>query len=515
MTQRNVKEAAFETAIEIKLLEHGYISIPGHVFDRERAIFPNAVLDFIRETQPQSWAKLQALHGERTGDQILDDLCKWMEIHGSLATLRHGFKCYGRTLQAAYFKAAHDLNPELAARYTANRLGITRQLRFSPKSGISLDVTLSVNGIPVVTLELKNPLTGQRAEDARRQYQHDRDPREPIFEFKRRTLVHFAVDTESVLMTTRLAGTATHFLPFDKGHEGAAGNPPDPEGRTYRTAFLWEDVLERDSKLLDILARFMHLQIDEKRDDAGRKVRTETMIFPRYHQLEAVRTLVQSARDEGAGHNYLVEHSAGSGKSNTIAWLTHRLASLHDAQSERIFDSVVVVTDRIVLDQQLQDTIYQFEHKRGVVQQIDKGLAAACESVGRRRASDCDHASRSSRLFPGICSTWRRNAARRARVDWPLDDVRLSLTKPTVLKAERPPPISRRCWEAKNCESKRERERKRKASRTWRSCSEAWPSAASRRISASSHSRPRPSTRPSPSSPETASPRTATPCGRR
>ena len=373
-------EMAFEAAIAKHMLASAYVSVPSEAFDRDRAIFPETVLAFIRETQPKEWARLESLHGDKTNEQVLTDLCKWMEIHGSLATLRHGFKCYGRTLQAAFFKAAHALNPELEARYAANRLGITRQLRYSPHSEKSLDVTLSLNGIPVVTLELKNPLTGQWTEDARRQYQQDRDPREPIFEFKRRTLVHFAVDTESVLMTTRLAGTATHFLPFDKGHEGAAGNPPDPAGRSYRTAYLWEDVLERDS-LLDILARFIHLQIDEKRDDQGRKVKTETMIFPRYHQLEAVRTLVEAARGEGVGHNYLIEHSAGSGKSNTIGWLTHRLASLHDAGNERVFDSVVVVTDRIVLDQQLQDTIYQFEHKRGVVQQIDKSSRQLAEAL--------------------------------------------------------------------------------------------------------------------------------------
>jgi type I restriction enzyme R subunit len=195
-------------------------------------------------------------------------------------------------------------------------------------------------------------------------------------------LVHFAVDTEAVSMTTRLAGTATHFLPFNRGCDGGAGNPPDPGGKTYRTAYLWEEVLQRDS-LLDLLARFVHLQVDEKRDDQGRKVQKETMIFPRYHQLQAVRLLVGEAREEGVGHNYLVEHSAGSGKSNTIGWLAHRLASLHNPQNERIFDSVIVVTDRVVLDQQLQDTIYQFEHKRGVVQKIDESsrqLAEALES---------------------------------------------------------------------------------------------------------------------------------------
>ncbi len=313
MTKRH-SEAAFETVIEAHLLQNGYVPVAREGFDRECAIFPETVLAFIRETQPKEWAKLEALHGEKTGEQIVGDLCKWMDQNGALATLRHGFKCYGRTLHASFFKAAHELNPELEARYAANRLGLTRQLHFSPRSEKSLDVTLSLNGIPIATVELKNPLTGQRVEDARWQYKQDRDPREPIFEFKRRTLVHFAADTESVLMTTRLAGTATHFLPFNKGCDGGAGNPPDPAGRTYRTAYLWEDVLQRDS-LLDLLARFIHLQIDEKRDEQGRKVKTESMIFPRYHQLQAVRQWVDAARSEGVGRNYLVEHSAGRDKT--------------------------------------------------------------------------------------------------------------------------------------------------------------------------------------------------------
>ena len=380
---KHTSEAAFETVIEDHLLSHGYVRLPGGGFDRERAIFPGAVLAFIRETQPQAWSKVEALCGERTGEQVLGDLCKWMDANGSLATLRHGFKCYGRTLRVAFFKAAHELNPELEARYAANRLGITRQLHFSTRSEQSLDVTLSLNGIPVATVELKNPLTGQTAADAMRQYRRDRDPREPIFEFKRRTLVHFGVDTECARMTTRLAGNATHFLPFDRGADGGAGNPPDADGRNYRTGYLWEDVLERHS-LLDLLARFLQLQSEERRDDHGRRVKAETMIFPRYHQLDAVRTLVGRARTEGVGANYLIEHSAGSGKSNTIGWLTHRLASLHDDANERVFDSVIVVTDRVVLDQQLQDTIYQFEHKRGVVRKIEassKELALALESA--------------------------------------------------------------------------------------------------------------------------------------
>jgi type I restriction enzyme R subunit len=383
MSDARHSESAFETVIEAYLLQHGYISVERESFDRDRAIFPETVLRFIRETQPAEWAKLEALHAEKTEEQILADLCKWMDANGSLATLRHGFKCYGRTLRTTFFKAAHELNPELEARYAANRLGITRQLHFSPRSEKSLDITLSLNGIPIATVELKNPLTGQTVDNALHQYRRDRDPRESIFEFKRRTLVHFAADTESVRMATRLAGNATHFLPFDKGCDSGAGNPPDPAGRTYRTAYLWEEVLQRDS-LLDILARFIHLQIEEKRDDQGRKVRVETMVFPRYHQLGAVRRLVDAACSEGVGNNYLVEHSAGSGKSNTIGWLAHRLASLHDAGNQRVFDSVIVVTDRVVLDQQLQDTIYQFEHKRGVVQKIDersRQLAEALETA--------------------------------------------------------------------------------------------------------------------------------------
>lgn len=375
-------EGAFETVIESVLLANGYNSLLSASFDRATALFPDPVIDFIRATQPREWKALEALHGEKTRAQVLADLVKWIDANGSLATLRHGFKCYGKTLRVATFKAAHDLNAELEARYAANVVSVTRQLRYSLSNDNELDLVLSVNGIPVISVELKNAMTGSTVEAAVRQYRRDRDPREPIFEFKRRILAHFAVDTDAVFMTTRLAGPATYFLPFNRGNEGGAGNPPDPKGRSYRTAYLWEDVLQRDS-LLDLLARFIHLQVEEKRDDAGRKVKKETLIFPRYHQLEAVRDLVARAKSEGPGHNYLIEHSAGSGKSNTIGWLTHRLASLHDSANDRVFDSVIVITDRIVLDKQLQDTIYQFEHKHGVVQKIDdnsRQLAEALES---------------------------------------------------------------------------------------------------------------------------------------
>ncbi len=379
---KQTSEAAFETAIESVLLADGYHKLSSAAFDRERAIFPDEVLEFIRSTQAKQWEKLQSLHGEECGNRVLEALCKWMDTHGVLSTLRHGFKCFGKTLRLAFFRPAHGLNRELESNYQANRLGLTRQLHFSTQSEKSLDVVLSLNGVPVVTLELKNPLTGQTAANAIHQYRHDRDPRELIFQFTKRTLVHFAVDTEETQMTTRLAGLGTHFLLFNRGNQGGAGNEPDKDGRNYKTAYLWEEVLQRHS-LLDLLARFLHLDVQEKITDEFRKVRTESMIFPRYHQLQAVRHIVAAVASEGVGHNYLVEHSAGSGKSNTIAWLAHRLSSLHNEKDERIFDSVVVITDRVVLDRQLQNTIYQFDHRQGVVQKIDEDsrqLAEALES---------------------------------------------------------------------------------------------------------------------------------------
>lgn len=385
MSNERTNEAAFETVIESHLLDKGYQLVSRESYHKERAFFPATAIDFIKSTQAKEWAKLESLLGEQTEQQVINDLTKWMDSYGSLSTIRHGFKCYGRLLHIAYFKAAHTLNPDLDEKYSKNILGITRQLNYSlrdnekKKTGI-IDVTLSLNGIPVATIELKNPMTGQTVADARKQYQKDRDQRELLFEFKKRTLVHFAVDTELVYMTTRLAGDATYFLPLNKGFEGGAGNPEDPHHRSYRTAYLWEEVLQRDS-LLDLLAHFIHLQVEEKLTDEGRKIKKESMIFPRYHQLQAVRQLVNAAVKDGVGNNYLVEHSAGSGKSNTIGWLAHRLASLHNSNNQRVFDSVIVITDRLVLDRQLQDTIYQFEHKQGVVEKIDEDSRQLAEAL--------------------------------------------------------------------------------------------------------------------------------------
>jgi type I restriction enzyme R subunit len=374
-------EKAFETAIEHHLTSAGgYAAGDREGFDLERAIFPADVLAFIQATQPDEWAYLANIQKDKAAETLLDDLCRALdsEHEGCLSVLRHGFKCFGKRFFVAYFAPASGMNPETQKRYEANRLTITRQLRYSSRHGNTLDVTLALNGIPVATAELKNPMTAQTWRHAVTQYKNDRDPADLIFQFKRRTLVHFAADTDEVYMTTRLSGGKTYFLPFNKGCAGGGGNPENPGG--YKTAYLWEEVLQRHS-FLDILARFIHLQIEEKRF-GGKKVKRETMIFPRYHQLDCVRRLVGHARQNGVGTNYLVQHSAGSGKSNSIAWLAHRLASLYDARDEKVFDSVIVVTDRVVLDQQLQNTIYQFEHKQGVVQKIDINSTQLAEALG-------------------------------------------------------------------------------------------------------------------------------------
>ena len=374
-------EHAFETAIEAGLTSAGgYESRKPSAFDEASALFPEDVTGFLKESQAAKWQALDALLGPKTAVTVLDTLSKELEIKGTLHVLRHGFKCYGRTFRMAYFRPNTAMNPEAAENYARNRLTIARQVAFTSvmkkadgkNRRCVIDVTLAVNGIPVVTAELKNPLTGQRAADAVRQYKDERDGRDLLFAFRKRALVHFAVDPDEAWMTTQLKGSETDFLPFNRGNNHGAGNPP--VAGNWKTAYLWDEVLQADS-LLEILQRFMHLDVKERQvrtDKGARTVRKETMIFPRYHQLDAVRQLVAHARAAGAGRNYLVQHSAGSGKSNSIAWLAHRLASLHDERDEKVFHSVIVVTDRRVLDQQLQSTIYQFEHKTGVVEKIDE-----------------------------------------------------------------------------------------------------------------------------------------------
>lgn len=373
------RERAFEAAIEDCLLTRGgYAKADPDKFDRERAIDPTVFIPFVKDTQPETWQALEKLHGTNTQAVILDDLTKALDGQaGSLAVIRHGFKCFGKLIRVAFFAPAHSMNPDTERLYQANRVTLMRQLHYSTRHENSIDLTLSLNGIPVATAELKNPMSGQNVEHARHQYKADRDPREKIFDFKKRTLVHFAVDPDQVYMTTRLDGNRTAFLPFNRGDGMGAGNPEIPGD--YKTAYLWQQIWQRDS-WLDILARFVHLQVEE-RTVAGKKIRKETLIFPRYHQLVAVRTMEADARCVGTGTNYLIQHSAGSGKSNSIAWLAHRLASLHNDRDDRVFDSVIVITDRLVLDRQLQDAIYQFDHKQGVVQKIDEDSTQLAEAL--------------------------------------------------------------------------------------------------------------------------------------
>ncbi len=380
-------ERAFESYVEeILLSKGGWKSGTNSEWDKERALFPAQVFAFIEETQPKLWGEMRKLHAAGLESMLLAALVKELDAKGSLHVLRHGFKFYGKTFRLAYFKPAHGANYEVLEQYGKNRLTVTRQVPCHPGDNRTLDMVLAINGLPVATIELKNPGTGQNWKHAVRQYKEDRDPRMALFDFKKRALVHFAADSDEIHMTTRLAGEKTFFLPFNRGSDPGkivcgAGNPQHESG--YRTGYFWEDVLRFES-FLDIVGHFMFIEKkDEKVEDGrgGHRVVTrETMIFPRYHQLDSVRRMVTTSRFEGPGFNYLIQQSAGSGKTNTISWLSHRLASLHDKDDAKVFDCVVVITDRQVLDRQLQDAIYQIEHAQGVVKAIDqdsKQLAAA------------------------------------------------------------------------------------------------------------------------------------------
>lgn len=380
-------EKSFESYVEeILLTMGGWKSGSNAEWDKERALFPAQAFAFLQKTQPNPWAEMKDLHAAGLEPLLLNTLVKELDAKGSLHVLRHGFKFYGKTFRLGYFKPAHEANPEMLELFAQNLLTVTRQVPCHPSDNRTLDMVLAVNGLPVATIELKNPGTGQNWRHAVRQYENSRDPRTPLFDFKKRSLVHFAADTDQVHMTTRLAGEKTFFLPFNRGsHPGeiicGEGNPQHKSG--YRTGYFWEEVLQFES-FLDILGHFMFLEKKEEKIDDGRGghrwVTKETMIFPRYHQLDAVRKLVTATRGEGPGRNYLIQHSAGSGKTNSISWLSHRLASLHSTTDQKTFDCVVVITDRQVLDRQLQDAIYQIEHAQGVVKAIDqdsKQLAAA------------------------------------------------------------------------------------------------------------------------------------------
>ena len=378
-----VDERGFEESIEAELLAGGYLkSLPSH-FDALLGLDTAELFAFIGATQITEWERLLGRYGNDPAAAqrgFAKRLAAELDARGTVEVLRQGVVDLGVTIRLAFFQPAHGLTPELQALYAANRVSVTRQLAYEPHSTKTLDLVVLVNGIPTATSELKNPLTNQDVEHAIGQYRSDRDPGNVTL--ARRALVHFAVDPDRVAMTTKLAGQATQFLPFNLGHDGGAGNPPSLIG--HRTSYLWERVWARDA-WMDLLARFIHVERPTQETPAARRA-AERVVFPRFHQWDAVLALEAHARERGAGHSYLVEHSAGSGKSNTIAWIAHRLSSLHDATDRKVFDKVVVITDRVVLDRQLQDTIYQFEHTRGVVVKIDKDSTQLADALAGEQA---------------------------------------------------------------------------------------------------------------------------------
>jgi type I restriction enzyme, R subunit len=373
MSPSTYLEQDFEAHIEQHLLNFGYHKRLPEDYDKELCLIPDEVIRFIKSTQPKEYENLQKQYGQNTDQKICSHLATDIKKWGTLHVLRKGFKDRGQKLRFAYFKPSSGMNPEHQTLYQQNRFAIIRQLKYSIKNENSLDMAIFINGIPIITAELKNSLTGQFVEQAVKQYMNDRDPREALFYFKR-CLVHFAVGNEKVFMTTKLQGEHTRFLPFNQDSQ----NPVNPDG--HQTAYLWEDILQPDT-LLNFIGNYLHIQTHtEKYFDKHKGLsekQYEVSIFPRFHQLDVVRKIVDAVKKEGVGKNYLVQHSAGSGKSNSIAWLAHQLASLYQKEidTERMFDSIIVVTDRRVLDDQLQNTIKQFEQTTGVVNPIDVNSA--------------------------------------------------------------------------------------------------------------------------------------------
>jgi type I restriction enzyme, R subunit len=371
-------EYEFEQDVCDYLTSQGWIySKDDKGYDVERALFPEDLLGFIEDTQPESWERLKSFHNGASQNTLLDRLVKVQDSEGTLHALRKGFKATGagsNGFDVVQFAPSHGFNEEVKCRYSKNRLRVMRQVHYSSNNRNSIDLVLFVNGIPIATIELKTDFT-QGIDDAKNQYKTDRNPRdqvtkkdEPLLKFKRGALVHFAVSTSEAWMTTKLDGMNTFFLPFNKGNNGAKGNPPNPEG--YQTAYLWEEIFQKD-RWLKIIESFVQLEVKTTLDKNGAKKTKETLIFPRYHQLDAVTKLISAVKEESAGKNYLFQHSAGSGKSNTIGWSAHQLSTLHNNQDKKVFDTVIVITDRTVLDEQLKDTISQFSSTAGVVVSID------------------------------------------------------------------------------------------------------------------------------------------------
>lgn len=363
-----ILEKDMEATIEADLIGAGYFKSEPERYDKALCLDPEILINFLIATQPEKWAEYQKQLGTRARNTLLTKVKEEIDKRGTLELLRKPFASYGVYFDFVYFRPASGLNISYQKKYQGNMFSVMRQVKYSIHNEKSLDMVLFLNGIPLATMELKDRMTGSgyNVENAIRQYQNDRDHREPLFKFGR-CLVHFAVDEELVYMATHLRGSETGFLPFNKGCDGEAGNPPT---KGFFTEYLWKEALQRDS-FLELLQYF--IQVTDVLDEDGKPTGEKRLIFPRYHQADAVRSLIGHAKEHGCGKQYLIWHSAGSGKSNTISWLAHQLSALHDKDDVNVFDSIIVVTDRIILDSQLRANVLAFEQNPGVVVGIDKG----------------------------------------------------------------------------------------------------------------------------------------------
>lgn len=341
-------------------------------YDATKGLDIETLIQFVKETQEKKWARYEKVVGADPVESFYKRFEQEVSQHGILHVLRKGIKDRGVHFKIVQLRPSSTLNEDITRDYQANKTQVIRQFAYSPHNRNTIDMVLSINGIPLIAVELKNQLKGQSVEHAKKQFMFDRDPKEIVFQFNHRILVYFAVDLNQAWMTTKLSGKKTFFLPFNQGSNGAgnvggAGNPENSKG--YQTAYLWENVLQKDA-LMDILQRFINLEVKHEKDASGKTVEKQTLIFPRYHQLDVVRKLVADTKQKGSGQHYLIQHSAGSGKSNSIAWLSYHLQKLHDDDNQPIFNSIIIVTDRTVLDRQLQETITSFDATTGLVETI-------------------------------------------------------------------------------------------------------------------------------------------------
>ena len=388
----DTSEKKFEEDIESALISEGYRKISRNDYDTESMLFPDVLVEFLKSSQPKEWARYEKYYGDKAKEKLVRRLNDAIDSGDVLDVLKNGIEDLGLKLKLCYFKPDSTLNANLNELYAKNIIGVTRQFPYSTKNANTIDMVLSVNGIPVFAFELKNQFKGQDFTCAIRQWKEDRNPKEPIFKFAKRFLAYFAVDLYEVWMTTELKGDGTYFLPFNQGSNGAGnpggkGNPSNPNG--YVTSYLWEKVFTKES-LLDLIHRFITITEEKKEtmvNGVVKKSIVKKLIFPRYHQYDVVHKVLDDVKEHGSGKNYLIEHSAGSGKSNSIAWIAYRLASVFNEDEKPIFDTVIVVTNRIVLDSQLQDTINSFEHKAGVVEAITqaKGSKGLIEAINDKR----------------------------------------------------------------------------------------------------------------------------------